>query len=121
MKMKKLDWKIVLVSVLGACCWSGYATAGVVGSQHDLTTGGQAQGSTGNTDEVCVFCHTPHGSDTAAPVPLWNKSLGSLPRVGSYETYADLGTSTLDGATVEVGSVSIACWISSCTSREALP
>ena len=55
---------------------SGTALAGVVGSQHDLTTGGTGQGGTNNTDEVCIFCHTPHGSDVSAPVPLWNKVLG---------------------------------------------
>lgn len=61
--------------------WAGSSMAGVVGSQHDLTTGGQGQGQTANTDEVCVFCHTPHGSDVNAPVPLWNKVLGAP---GSY-------------------------------------
>ncbi|WP_455219826.1 hypothetical protein, partial [Kaarinaea lacus] len=61
--------KIGLASLLLAS-WAGFAMADVVGSQHDLTTGGNAQGQTANTDEVCVFCHTPHGSDTNAPVPL---------------------------------------------------
>jgi predicted CXXCH cytochrome family protein len=35
----------------------------------------------GGTSEICVFCHTPHSGNTAAP--LWNKT----PSVGSYSTY----------------------------------
>jgi hypothetical protein len=80
--------------------------AQVVGSQHDLTVGGNAQGSTANTDEVCVFCHTPHGSDVAAPVPLWNKVLGAP---GSYTQYGTLATPTFDSSEAPVGSVSLAC------------
>jgi predicted CXXCH cytochrome family protein len=82
------------------------AQAQVVGSQHDLTTGGNAQGSTGNTDEVCVFCHTPHGGDVNAPVPLWNKVLGAP---GAYTRYSTLATPTFDSAEAPVGSVSLAC------------
>lgn len=80
--------------------------AAVVGSQHDLTTGGTAQGSTSATDEVCVFCHTPHGSDTSAPVPLWNKK---LPAAGGYTQYSTLATPTYDAKEAPVGSVSLAC------------
>ena len=86
--------------------WAGSAMAGVVGSQHDLTTGGTAQGQTANTDEVCVFCHTPHGSDVNAPVPLWNKVLGAP---GSYTQYSTLQTPSFDSTEAPVGSVSLAC------------
>ena len=106
MKKINIDWKIVLVSILGASCWTGYATAGVVGSQHDLTSAGSGQGGTANTDEVCVFCHTPHGSDTTAPVPLWNKVLGAP---GSYTQYSTLLTPSFDSTEAPVGSVSLAC------------
>jgi hypothetical protein len=82
------------------------AHAQVVGSQHDLTTGGTGQASTPNTDEVCVFCHTPHGGDINAPVPLWNKVLGAP---GAYTRYSTLATPTFDSAEAPVGSVSLAC------------
>ena len=59
-----------------------------------------------NTTEVCVFCHTPHGSDTSAAVPLWNKK---LPSSGSYTTYDALATSTYDATQGDIGSVSLAC------------
>lgn len=97
--------KTGLASLLLAS-WAGFAMADVVGSQHDLTVGGNAQGQTANTDEVCVFCHTPHGSDTNAPVPLWNKVLGAP---GSYTQYSTLQTPTFDSTEAPVGSVSLAC------------
>jgi len=71
----------------------------IVGSKHDLGV------ATSNTTEVCVFCHTPHGSDTSAAVPLWNKVLPST----TYQRYSTLNTSTLDGTEAPVGSVSLAC------------
>ncbi|MBW2421787.1 MAG: hypothetical protein JRH19_24835 [Deltaproteobacteria bacterium] len=81
------------------------ASAQIRGSQHDLGTGGGAQETTALTGEVCVFCHTPHGSATTASVPLWNKTLPTTP----YQRYSSLGTATLDGTEVAVGSVSLAC------------
>jgi len=35
-----------------------------------------------NEDEVCIFCHTPHGGNTTGP--LWNRS---LPGASSYTHY----------------------------------
>lgn len=90
----------------GLLLFIGFAEAGVVGSKHDLTTSGSGQGGTTVTDEVCVFCHTPHGSDINAPVPLWNKVLGAP---GSYTQYATLQIPTFDSAQADVGSVSLAC------------
>jgi hypothetical protein len=78
----------------------------VVGSKHDFTAGGSAQATTGETDQVCVFCHTPHGADTAAPVPLWNKVL--TPGT-AYQRYSVLATPTFDSEEAPVGSVSLAC------------
>jgi predicted CXXCH cytochrome family protein len=77
-------------------------------SKHNLGTTGSATNTYqfSGTDEVCVFCHTPHGSDTSAAVPLWNRTLANP---SSYTTYDQLGTSSLDGKVGPVGSVSIAC------------
>ena len=91
---------------LGALLGAGTAGAGIANTKHNLSTGGTGavHVSTG-TDEICVFCHTPHGSDTSAPVPLWNKQLPT----SSYTTYATLNSSTIDGTILSVGSVSLAC------------
>lgn len=84
------------------------ATAQISGTKHNLGTNGTSGNNrlTAGTAEICVFCHTPHGADTSAAVPLWNRTL-ALP--ASYTTYDTLGTSSLDGKTAPVGSVSIAC------------
>lgn len=29
------------------------------------------------TEEVCVFCHTPHGADTTVSAPLWNRAINT--------------------------------------------
>jgi len=80
--------------------------AQIVGSKHDLTAAGQSQVGSSATDEVCVFCHTPHGSATNAPVPLWNKV---LPDPSGYTRYSNLGLPSFDSTEADVGSVSLAC------------
>jgi predicted CXXCH cytochrome family protein len=58
---------------------------------HDLTAGGGAFTNTSDTDEVCVFCHTPHaGSNIGAP--LWNRQTP----VGPYTMYDNAFSSTID-------------------------
>jgi len=105
--MKSTKKVLLLTSILvGSILSTGGAIAGVVNTKHNLgTTGTGANHLTTGTGEVCVFCHTPHGSDTTAVVPLWNKSLPNT----TYQTYDSLGTTTLDGGVAKVGSVSVAC------------
>ena len=96
---------LLAMGVLG----SQQALAGISSTKHNLTitgTGTNQFSPTAGGGEICVFCHTPHGADTTAAVPLWNRALASP---ATYTTYNSLGTSSLDGATMPVGSVSIAC------------
>jgi predicted CXXCH cytochrome family protein len=91
-----------------AAVFSGTAmAAGITSTKHNLTSTGAGPNKQSTTDQICVFCHTPHGSDTSAPVPLWNKKLNSTG--ATYTTYDQLNTSTLNGAVLSVGSVSLAC------------
>ena len=99
------------VLMLGAGIFAGEASAGIANTKHNLVgaTGTDRVNSfspTEGTGQICVFCHTPHGSDTTAAVPLWNRVLANA---NTYTTYNSLGTSSLDGATAPVGSVSLAC------------
>ncbi|HEC17766.1 MAG TPA: hypothetical protein ENI97_00285 [Gammaproteobacteria bacterium] len=97
--------------VLGSALIASSASAGIAGSivntRHNLGSTGQGPNSAAAADtaEICIFCHTPHGGDTGAPVPLWNKQLTTA----TFTTYDQLGTSTLDAAVGNVGSVSLAC------------
>jgi len=95
---------------LGAALASGGASAQIANTKHNLTTSGPgtvkltSSTSPTGTEEICVFCHTPHGaSSTAGGPPLWNKG---LPAAGSFTTYS---TSTLDSTIDLTGSPSLAC------------
>jgi predicted CXXCH cytochrome family protein len=95
-------------SVAVAIC-SFPALAGIQGSKHDLSTNGAGQGaSSSGTTEICVFCHTPHGADSSAAAPLWNKG---LPVASKFSTtrYNTENSTTIDGSVVDVGSVSLVC------------
>jgi hypothetical protein len=115
-----------LLSVLTALLltYAGTASAqttGIAATRHNLgsatnaiTGRNQVTGTTATTGtaEICVFCHTPHGGDTAAPAPLWNKRLGVAGAPaggGTYTTYASLSSPSIDGAIAAVGSISMAC------------
>jgi hypothetical protein len=86
------------------------AATGIAATKHNLSSSGTGPNHTTGTDQICVFCHTPHGSDTSAAVPLWNKN---LPLGSTYQVYnstAASATSTIDGTiAANVGSVSLAC------------
>lgn len=82
------------------------ATAGIFNTKHNLgSTGINAASNYSGTEEICVFCHTPHGGDASAAVPLWNRHLDP----SGFQTYDQRGTTTLDAHIEPIGSVSIAC------------
>ncbi|MEW5755236.1 MAG: cytochrome c3 family protein [Pseudomonadota bacterium] len=103
MKIKTLAAAVATASLTLA---SAGAMAAITGSKHDLTAAAAGKNSTTGTNEICVFCHTPHGSDTSASVPLWNRKMAAPT---TYTTYASLNTVSLDGTIAPVGSVSLAC------------
>ncbi|MGB5081663.1 MAG: cytochrome c3 family protein [Burkholderiales bacterium] len=84
------------------------AAAVIANTKHNLSSTGNVANvrTTAGTDEICVFCHTPHAADNSAPVPLWNKT---LPTGAGYTSYSTLNSSTIDGTFTTVGSVSLAC------------
>lgn len=56
----------------------------ILDSKHDLSfgsSGAAIKSQAGGTDEVCVFCHTPHSARNDAP--LWNKNMST----GTYTLY----------------------------------
>lgn len=65
--MKKLVFAVA--AVLAAAAVSYAASGTISGSAHDLT--GTTYNPTGDTDQICVFCHTPHNAERN--VPLWNR------------------------------------------------
>lgn len=55
--------------------------------------------------EVCVYCHTPHGANANVQIPLWNRTI----KTTTYTTYNQLGTSTLTQPVTQPGPNSLAC------------
>ncbi|MFQ5428371.1 MAG: hypothetical protein ACE5EZ_05260 [Thermodesulfobacteriota bacterium] len=88
----------------------GTTANGVAGSRHNLgalarhVTTRDNSGNQLGTTQICVFCHTPHHSNTNAK-PLWNRDLSNS---ATYNGYG----STIAGTTVTApaaGSASLAC------------
>ena len=106
--MKKI-FKLSLAAASFALLASG-ASAGIVSTPHNLTATGANPGPGPNkqstTEQICVFCHTPHAANTSATAPLWNKA---IPASTGYTTYSTANSSTIDGNVLAVGSVSAAC------------
>lgn len=119
----KLQKGIITGLAAGLLILTGTAGAAVVGSKHDLSSG---SGATSNaftaataagtpasaSDQVCVFCHTPHGASTAQIIPLWNRTTSA----STFTLYSDTGAGTLDGSFADdgaaiggIGGVSLAC------------
>lgn len=95
----------VTAVVLGAVAGQ-QAVAGIKDTKHNLGADNAVNENymTSGTTEICVFCHTPHASNTAVSAPLWNKPVNG----GSYTTYTTATSSTIDGG-VSMGGVSLAC------------
>jgi len=113
--LKIMRAAIVIVVGLVATPLQAAEMTSIADSWHNLgSLNSKAQTPSGNTPanhslattEICVFCHTPHGGDNTAAVPIWNRKLNN-PDV--YIRYSDLGSSTFDATEVPIGSVSIAC------------
>lgn len=74
-------------------------------SKHNLTSSGPGYVPS-DPRELCVFCHTPMGTESTALVPQWNLTLRSP---STYRSYDSLGTSSMTGQVAPVGSVSLVC------------
>ena len=77
----------------------------VRGTRHNLSVDGPGttHAAVGGTDQVCVFCHTPHGASqtddggAALRSPLWNR------RVPAGTTYTPYASESLDAAAIVDG------------------
>lgn len=116
--------RILQLALVLALCQGLTATATSVAaatSKHNLSTGGPAgtYRST-NVDEVCVFCHTPHGSRIVAgqgglatnQLPLWNKNAPSTTNYGIYNSAtmnATMSTAGFGGGDNASSSLCMSC------------
>jgi len=83
-------------------------TESIVNTRHNLTQsylGGTAvmmDSYRNNYEEVCVYCHTPHGANTTISAPLWN-------RTNKATTYNTYNSSTLTQKVSQPGPNSLSC------------
>jgi len=61
----------------------------IAATKHNLSVTGQGSVTATSEDQVCVFCHTPHGASNFPGSPLWNRQL-------SNQTYTVYTSSSLD-------------------------
>lgn len=86
---------------------AGSAANGIGKSRHNLgALGGPI--ATQNTTEICVFCHTPHHSNTTGfaageAAPLWNRTNQSA------TPYTPYGTTAAGTTITQVGGATLAC------------
>lgn len=104
--MKRLVFGGVIAAV-GIMATSSMAL--IDGSKHDLADPNnmiRAANPADVNNEICAFCHTPHGSNTSfVGAPLWNKAIDTNI---TYQVYGG-GTTTAGTAVSQPGDTSMAC------------
>lgn len=94
--MKGLKTLGVFFAAVGFLVLTAEAQAqGILNTKHNLSTGQNIAGNirtTDGTERVCVFCHTPHGADTAVAAPLWNRRTATGPYTPYTSPSFDAGT-----------------------------
>ena len=103
-KTKKIILLAIIIAALQLLIFSGTSFSLSVtdsNSKHNLSiTGPYFTFSTGvpDEDEVCVYCHTPHGAivddGSGNKLPLWNRSISGL----AAQTFNVYASSTLNAA-----------------------
>ena len=105
----RVQWTVVIALLLLAATAPSAVRAqdNITITRHNLSPlSGRAVGFTTLTGvadygEICVYCHTPHGGSTTAP--LWNRAFG----VGPYLMYTSPSINMVIAAAP--GAVSLAC------------
>jgi predicted CXXCH cytochrome family protein len=88
---------LLLAGVLTISLYGGKVqAASIVGSPHDLS--GRGWG----TNEICIFCHTPHNAKSPQLVPLWNHA-------STAATFTLYSSSTLNAVPGQPSNNSKAC------------
>lgn len=107
MKFTQISRAGLATAVVGsALLAAGAATAGIVDTRHNLSSTSTIGAEVSDTDQVCAFCHTPHGADTnVTGAPLWNKNLSST----TYTLYSGPGSMDSTTATGGIGATSRVC------------
>jgi len=89
--MRGMKTSYVFLAILCLLVFASVSqAAGIADTKHNLSSTGTGSINTSGTTEICVFCHTPHGSDTAVAAPLWNRAV-------TTSTYTMYNSPSIDG------------------------
>ncbi|HET9576797.1 MAG TPA: hypothetical protein VFP44_03165 [Usitatibacter sp.] len=98
MNSRRLSLALSLAAA--ALLWSAWeAPAPAVGisdirnTKHNLSAAGPGTVKATSESQICVFCHTPHGS-TPGVAPIWNRKLGGV-------RYTPYSSSSLDANAIQ--------------------
>ncbi|WP_429884310.1 hypothetical protein [Geoalkalibacter halelectricus] len=87
------------------CALAGMGPQRVANTVHNLSTSSEWYYQSDNEDEICIFCHTPHGGSLDGP--LWNRELPGALEFTHYTT-ATLDT-VAGGANRPLSDESLLC------------
>lgn len=103
--------KAFLLSLIFSLLAAVPAMADIVNSRHNLGSSGSYTYKTasGDTSEICIFCHTPHNA--VKTYPLWNRS---APVTGTFDFYSSayfnmMPSGARYGASFTTDSISLFC------------
>lgn len=106
-KTKKIILSAIIIAALQLLIFSGISFSSIVGSGHDLTPSGPGQFMF-DSDEICVFCHTPHNAivvdSDSNRLPLWNRSIS-----GNEAGFTVYSSSSLNAAPEQPRSMTLLC------------
>lgn len=103
--------RILAAASLVVLCSTLSFAAGIKNSKHDLSSGNASvtlkSGGATSTDQICIFCHTPHNAIKS--VPLWNRD-ASAGAGSTYKLYSSSSTlSYAKGSQLKDHSISLFC------------
>lgn len=85
-------YKVLFSATLALFLFPSLLLAGsIVGSKHDLSVTNYYGATAGASQEVCVFCHTPHGANETeiSGGPIWNRKITDM---NAFEMYGGVGS-----------------------------
>jgi len=96
---------IILVVGLAMVMVTSLSWADIAGSKHDLSSGGSSTFK-GTSDQVCIYCHTPHNANADKLIPLWNKTTTAT---DSFTLYSSSSLQATPGQPAGVSKACLSC------------
>lgn len=100
---------VFAVILVLAFAGTAMAQTKLANTKHDLSSGSTAVIKATDTDQVCIFCHTPHRGSPATRRPLWNHEASATATLTWSPTKTTRGTDLPTDATAAAVAPSMAC------------